>query len=251
MFLIKPKLPIEPKMRDWVDGSMRRFVDMFGVESLTTATVATLTDACFPDAWDGSPASVEYLFARVCGYMGVSRDRVKLTVFEDEDRERVKALQAAQPLLHIENPGAAGLYGHSGENDLPTIAVDGHILRDINRVIATMAHELGHALLLGGGLVERDAPDMEPLTDLITVYRGLGIFTANCANVFSQHSDGTYHGWSVQRLGYLSEPTYGYALAVFASMRRERNPRWLRYLKLNVRTYFKQSAAVLASEGKR
>jgi hypothetical protein len=36
--------------------------------------------------------------------------------------------------------------------------------------VATVAHELGHARLLGEERVTGDRPDGEPLTDLATVY---------------------------------------------------------------------------------
>jgi hypothetical protein len=251
VFWNKPILPVEPKMRAWVDDSMQRFVDMFGAESVTTATVATPTNECFPDDWNGTPACVDALFARVCGYMGVNRSQVDVAVFADEDRERVEERRKAHPLMRLDNPGAAGLYHHDPSEEKPIVGIDRNGLCDINKVIATMAHELAHVRLLGGSRIDGESPDMEPLTDLFVVYRGMGIFNANCATNFQQYSDGVYQGWSVKTLGYLSERTYGYALAVFAQLRGERNPRWARYLKLNVRTYMKQSAAVIAWESRR
>ena len=49
----------------------------------------------------------------------------------------------------------------------------------------------------------------------------------------------------MQRLGYLPEEIYGYALARFAHERGERDPKWAKHLSTNVRTYFKKSAAWL------
>jgi len=55
---------------------------------------------------------------------------------------------------------------------------------------------------------------MEPLTDLLTVFLGFGVFTANAAFRIEQHQDGRSQGWSARRQGYLSEEEFGYALAV-------------------------------------
>jgi hypothetical protein len=79
------------------------------------------------------------------------------------------------------------------------------------------------------------------MTDLLTVFLGLGIFTANSAARFRQWQDDRRAGWSMHRLGYLSEEVYGYALAKFAAERQETDPAWTRYLSTNVRSYFKRS----------
>jgi len=244
----KPKLPVEPKMREWVDSSMQRFTEMFGSEAITWATTVVPTEACFPDDWDGTAIAAELLFSRVCGYMGVDRGAVDLKICLDDDDQQLDALMDVLPSMHIRTSGAAGFYLGSKETERQIISIDKRNLLDIGKIIATMAHELGHVLLLGGGRIDRDAHDMEALTDLLTVFRGIGIFSANNAFNFEQHSDGRRRGWSVERLGYLSEQTYGYALAVYANIRSERHPSWVKYLKLNVREYFKQSTAVLDYE---
>jgi len=90
-----------------------------------------------------------------------------------------------------------------------------------------MAHELGHAILLGGGLMNPKTPDHEPMTDLLTVFLGLGIFNANSAARFQQRQEERRYSWSMQRLGYLPEEVYGYALAKFitSAAKRRRNGR--------------------------
>ena len=94
--------------------------------------------------------------------------------------------------------------------------------------------------------MDRKAPDHEPMTDLLTVFLGLGIFTANSAGRFRQFHEDSRQGWSMQRLGYLPEEVYGYALAKFAIERREDKPEWTKHLSTNVQAYFKRSRAWLA-----
>jgi hypothetical protein len=119
-------------------------------------------------------------------------------------------------------------------------------LKDPMALVATLAHELGHIILLRPGLVPRDEPDMEPMNDLLTVFLGFGIFTANSAFHFKQYTTDRAQGWSAGRSGYLSEELFGYALARLAFERREAKPAWRKYPSTNVSAYLKRSAAWLA-----
>jgi hypothetical protein len=92
---------------------------------------------------------------------------------------------------------------------------------------------------------------MEPLTDLVTVFLGFGVFNANAAFQFKQYTNSDSQGWSTQRLGYLSEEMFGYSLARFAFERGELNPDWASYLSTNVSVYFKRSLAWLKTNGTR
>ncbi len=89
-------------------------------------------------------------------------------------------------------------------------------------MVATLAHELGHIHLLGHGRISDDVEDHEPLTDLLTVFFGMGIFTANAVMYEQYWENGVLSGWSMGRRGYLGMPVYGYALARFARLRRGR-----------------------------
>ena len=208
-------------MRDWVDALMHRFVEMFGAESLL---VITPTQECFPDDWNSPDECAEVLFAGVCGYMGVERSDVNLLLVANGDRERDNALRNSMPNFETDQKGAAGLYVADAGEDKPLIVVSRDQLASLDNVIGTMAHELGHVQLLGGGKIERDTRDMEPLTDLLTVFRGFGIFKANAAKTFAQYNDGVSQGYRVSTQGYLSERTFGYALAVFAQIRGDLQP---------------------------
>jgi hypothetical protein len=90
---------------------------------------------------------------------------------------------------------------------------------------------------------------MEQLNDLLMVFLGFGIFTANSALRFEQHSDNTSQGWSASRLGYLSEEELGYALSRFAFERGERKPPWMSFLATNIASYMKRCADWLAHSG--
>lgn len=116
-------------------------------------------------------------------------------------------------------------------------------------LVAVIAHELGHVILLRPELVKREEADMEPLNDLLTVFLDFGIFTADAAFRFEQHQDGRSQGWSARRLGYLSEQQFGYALARFAYERGDTKHKFDSFLSTNTRSFMTRSAAWLISQG--
>lgn len=238
MFGLAPKLPVTDEERLWVDEGFRRLNRMLGSSRLQNAKVILPTDEYFPDPWDASEAALNALFLRVCDYMGVSPGKVELAIIPDTS-ELLEALPAYS--MRGGNDPAGLHYGGDGE-ERPLVAVRNSLLKDPLSVVATLAHELGHVILLDGGHLKRDAEDMEPLTDLVTVYLGLGVFTANASRNFRKFQDDRREGWSMSRLGYLPETVFGYALARFAKERGENQPAWAEYLSTNLNTWFRKSA---------
>jgi len=250
MLWFSSKLPVDDDERLWVDEGFARLEKMLGRSRLLEAKVIEPIPEHFPDAYDASEAAAEILFARVCDYMQVERRRLKLEIFPDETEE----LRETSHWNINTGRQAAGVYirdeAAEKEEDRVAIALRSTLLKEPIALVATVAHELGHVILLGGGHMDRNTPDHEPMTDLLTVFLGFGIFSANSAARFKQYSDAGWHGWSMQRLGYLPQEVYGYALAKFAAERSESKPEWSRHLSTNVRVYFKRSRAWLAKNAK-
>jgi hypothetical protein len=111
--------------------------------------------------------------------------------------------------------------------------------------VATLAHELGHVLLLGDGRITAEREDHEPLTDLLTVFFGVGIFAANAALEYTRELRGKYGYSLTSRLGYLTEPMYGYGLACYRWLRAETDPAWARCLDTNPRGYLNRGLRYL------
>jgi len=251
MFGFSPRLPISDEERQWVDEGFKRMEKLLGRRRMLEARVITPTAEDFPDPYDNtSTASAEKLFCRVCSYMGVDRGTIEFEIFPDETEE----LRRILPHWHGgSGRHAAGLYMHAMEEKLSeegggagVVAIRSSQLKDPVSLVATIAHELGHVILLGRGLMSPATSDHEPMTDLLTVFLGLGIFNANSANRFNQYQDERRVGWSINRLGYLSEEIFAYALAKFCVERGEGRIDWERHLSTNVRSYFNQSRRWLA-----
>src|SRR5258708_402611 len=83
----------------------------------------------------------------------------------------------------------------------------------------------------------REAREHEYLTDLLTVFLGLGVFAGNSVirEVSYTYLDSGSHYWGIGRWGYLSERLFGYALSVFAWARGETGQAWAAHLRPNVR----------------
>jgi hypothetical protein len=216
MFGFSPKLPISEEDRQWVNEGFRRLEKLLGRRRMLDARVIAPTAEDFPDPYDKTTEAAEKLFSRVCDYMNVDRNEIEFEIFPDE----TEALKAILP--HWSGSAgkrAAGLYIHameersSGDSDnrrQAVVAIRSSQLKDPLALVATMAHELGHVILLGGGLMNPKPSDHEPLTDLLTVFLGLGIFTANSAGRFKQFRKigawvGPCSGWAI--LPKKSSPT--------------------------------------------
>jgi hypothetical protein len=104
----------------------------------------------------------------------VDRARIDLRFYESPSADVVAA--AFNPVLHREY--ALGAYQElDGRID---IWLETTSLREPASVVATLAHELGHVHLLADGHCDATTEDHEPLTDLLVVYFGMGLFVASC-----------------------------------------------------------------------
>jgi hypothetical protein len=235
-FRSKPECPVDPATREWIDSRWSWLEAQFGLDRLRKACVILPRHEFFPDPFHGTEEDVRLMLDRVCGYMEIEPTSVELSLYED--RNPAYEGQWRQ--------GTAGLY--QSEAGRSRVWVEVTNLSDPLALVATMAHALGRAHLLGRGLISEDTEDHEPLTDLLTVYLGVGVFRAN--SVIREHywHAGQVSGWSMARRGYLGMPEYGYALARFARARDEDGAAWVGELRLDVRTAFKQAMRFLASE---
>jgi len=239
--LTKPKLPLTPDQRQWTDQSFVRLASLVNANRLFEARVVLPTPEFFPDPYDRSSEALQHMFSRVATLMGFTSDEVEVSIFADAQ----DLTHGLVPFYSSKNSSAGGLYFHDTTKK-PHISINEAEMKDPVALVAVLAHELGHVILLRPGLVDRDDPDMEPLNDLLTIFLGFGIFTANSAFRFEQHSDNFSQGWSARNLGYLSEKALGYALARFAFERGEKRPAWRSFLCANVASYMRQSLAWLA-----
>jgi hypothetical protein len=231
------ELPVNEEEKEWIEKSFQWLLETFGKDTFLKHKTVLPDGAFFPDKYNGSEEAVDLIVNRVCGYMDVNPSQIEVLFLVDRQELTSEPLFGAQKYS-----GAAGLYvSKDTEETRKKIFLNVSLFKNPTKLVGTIAHELGHVILLGGKKITTDHEDHEYLTDLLTVFIGLGIFTANSAFQFSQWQDSRQQGWSVSRAGYMTEGMYGYSLAVYAWMRNERKPAWLKHLTMNVAHYMKQS----------
>jgi hypothetical protein len=236
MGLFPAQCPVARREQRWIETSMAWFRDEFGPEYLRRGVVLP-TEQYFPGPHDESAETIRATVIKVCGYADVDPARLTLEFYGDSAETDL----ARAAGLTTRSRGAAGHYRRV--DGRPVIGIDRTLGATPDRLIATVAHELGHVRLLDEGRISVDRVDNEPLTDLLTVYLGLGIFTANARFDYRQDNQRQ----STANLGYLTEPMFGYGLACYAWLRNESRPDWLRHVDTNPRSYAKRGLRYLTA----
>ncbi|NQT38457.1 MAG: tetratricopeptide repeat protein [Planctomycetes bacterium] len=222
-----PKCPVDTDAKLWIEYRMAWLIKSFGWEPLRKTEGVLPTEEHFPDPFDRSGDSIRRLLDRVAGYMDVDPSRIDLQFYDEGPFDR----------------RTAGLYDE--RDGKTTIWLEAANTEDAITTVATLAHELGHVRLLGERRVTEDAADHEPLTDLLTVFFGLGVFPANSVVTDNAYHSGNWEYWSISRQGYLSAPMFGYALALRAWLREETATRWAGWLRPDARVSFRRGRRYL------
>lgn len=237
------RCPIAPETAAWFAGRFAFLAEQFGRETFWNAEAVEPSDQFFPDRFTGDEPGARIVLDRVAARMGLSPGHVALEIYDEGRHRRLTPGMISQS---VDKHGTAGLYLGDGEKEM--IGVEASCLTNPTQLIAVLAHELAHVRLLGEGRLSREHVDHERVTDLTTVFFGLGIFGANSAMHFSQWHSAGWSGWSAGRVGYFDEADWGYALALWATLRGE-TPRWVKRLRPGVRAYMKWSTAYLNGNG--
>jgi hypothetical protein len=244
IFGSKPPCPISPEEREWIDYRFGWLEQKLGGDRPWRAKVVLPTPEFFPDHYDAKQDDAQVMLNRVAGYMNVDPKRFDLVMYS-EDNNPLLIGQGGRGLA-----SAAGLYvqerasGGTGRKR-PMIGLEFAQLADPMMLVATLAHEIAHEILLGEGRISADEHDHEPLTDLLTVFVGLGVFTANSTISDRGWTQGVWAGWRTSRHGYLDQRMFGYGLAKFAWSRNETMPAWASYVRPDVRVVLKESLRFL------
>jgi hypothetical protein len=215
---LRPRCPLSTAEKVWMESRMMWLAERLGANRLRESAVIEPTDEFFPEAYQAQDDDAQRVFRQVCQWMRIDPYRVRCELYD-----RIPCDEPRDPLgLYIQGNPARILIGRSQ-------------LTDPESLVGTIAHELAHEILLGGGHLQDNNEDLERLTDVTTVFCGLGIFCANSALRETTVREGRFSWWSLQKQGYLPLRMFGYGMSLFAWARGEQNPPWLRYLRLDAR----------------
>lgn len=229
-----PSCPVTTHEKAWVETRLGWLAEKLGIDRLLKARIVLPTLEFFPEPYVGSPSDAETILNRLCKFMDVDPQTVRLKVLPDD-----------------EMPGAGSEYLRHDRREQATIRLATSQLRSQSLVIATIAHELAHEILLGGNLIDRNASDHEWVTDLLPVFLGLGVFATNVTVEENQGQDvlGGVYWWTSTKHGYLPMRVFSYALACFASIREEAKPAWAQYLRLDASKSLAQGIKFIRKTG--
>ena len=126
-------------------------------------------------------------------------------------------------LVKMEGASACGTYQVTENSDgsyTEVITIDEALTERPVNLIATLAHEVSHALHNR----MRERLDIEPelyelFTDLTAIYLGYGIFLANSRFEFGQFQSAGTQGWQASGAGYLPEADMIMATAIFMKIK--------------------------------
>jgi hypothetical protein len=223
-----PKCPLSTWEKTWTEWRLRWLADTLGIDRLFKAPIVLPNDEFFPDPYDATMDSARRMMVRVAHYMGVDAGPIGLEVCADEQL-----------------PGAAGHYDPGGV----TIRVAASQLEKPDRLVATLAHELAHQILLGGGLLDPTVPDHERVTDLLTSFLGLGVFAANTVVHEQYGQTGQWSWWVIGKQGYLPARVFGYSFALIAFARGEDADAWAVHLRPDAAEPLRQGFRYLQKTG--
>lgn len=221
----KPTCPVDSATKAWIERRFEWLTQEFGIQRLVEHKTMLPTQEFLPLNYDCTEDGIADLMKRVADHMHVDHSTLDLNFYED------KAIGVDGTM----SPASAGLYTEI--DGRYQIWLEVNCLDDPGGVIATLAHEIGHVILLGQKRIAPEAEDHEELTDLLSVFLGLGVFAANSSlHETNIHGSG-YSAWSVGNRGYLSMHAIGYALSLYTLARGQTHPEWLKHLRPDAKAY--------------
>lgn len=190
----------------------------------------------FPIKYDGSDTSANETLKIVATQMEMNANNFLLTFYDGSPPryEGDMGYNTVTDSAGNEIRPAAIFLGINKDNNFQ-ICIEASQLHNPENMVAILAHEIGYIKLVYQYKIEKLG---DLFIDLFPLYFGLGIFAANAPEQVYKN-DQSWGGHKTQ--GYLRKDLWGYALALFAFMRNEYQPEWVKYLVPEVKKYFKRS----------
>ncbi len=236
IFRKKPLLSVEDQ--DFQHACFAWLLKHFGGNDFYEEAQLILPTKDFFPSRVGSPEeAAQATFDQVKKFAGMEKWPCTLVV-QEEDPNLVVA-----PTLVIQNAehNPAGTYVASENNEV-TITYNPKLSANPVQMVATFAHELSHYLT---ATTPEPPPggwdNWEFATDICASFLGFGVFVANSAFSFSQHTSVDSQGWQSSRSGYLTEAEHSYALALFLNLKGIPFVKALEHCDTNIKSNLKHA----------
>lgn len=212
MWPFAPRSPLSVDDEAWQLETWAWLIkELGGIEDLRAIPFVVPTVDFFPPTDKQGRDRAEHVFATVKNLMGLGEWHCRLE--PQHERPDAKVSDAAYLKFEAGKQSPAGTFGVEGNEVL--ITYDPGLTSDPVGLIATFAHELSHYLLSTKEEPPGGWDNHEFCTDLAVVYSGFGLFGA--ATAFRYFSGA--QSWGYSKSGYLTQPEWTFALAVFFALR--------------------------------
>jgi tetratricopeptide (TPR) repeat protein len=224
--------------KDWVEKNILWFIEAFGLAKLKERPFILPTPDTFPYSDLKDSDQFHKLFEQLCACWEVNPGEIDVKFFDDIKSKEWTNLAPQGPTTE-----PLGLYyrPYTKEEKRFRINVAKSNLGHPQLLVAVIAHELAHVKLLGGNYIRHTDPDMEPLTDLASIFFGFGLFVANTCQIQDAY-------W-IGRSGYLSNELISYSNAIICYVSGHDIQTCLPFLNTNTKALFKQDHEYLANTG--
>ena len=238
-----------PLEREWLWSALESLLAKRGEAVFVEVPLVLPTDEFFPDRWTADERGVAALAQRLLGFAALQHLTATVEIFDEEHE-----------IDEVGLDGNAAKWSHAGaaawfagiELGRCRFGCERRKLRDPLGLVASLAHEVGHAFRRAHRLEHRDRDHEEKLTDVTTVYLGFGVLTtAAAARSYSQQVGNTGMQWGHQRQGYLAPEAMSFLLATQLVLRGydSRTVRWLgKHLPANQRAYVREAMQAIDRE---
>ncbi|MDJ1502710.1 hypothetical protein [Xanthocytophaga agilis] len=224
--------PVTPEDKEWIENNLD-WLDRNLVELANFPTILPTKDF-FDWTFTGKQDDAFYVLARIGELCSVNVSHIQLDFINDQ-------LDFGNGLLTAIEKGENGIGGlYFGDEDGEAITIEKKQLDNPASLIAVMAHELSHHVLIGlHDIGYSDEKENEYLTDLTAIAYGFGIFLSSNATVYEVSSS----HWRIGKQGYLPPQVIAYAMAVIHYFKGEIKitPSWIEHLDKKTKKYFLQS----------
>jgi len=207
----RKKCPGKSLDRIWIEKKL----DWLNTNFINISKQPTIlpTKKYFKSNFQGEEKDAYLVLEVLSTYFQINPSRIKLEFYSERSHELGRGM-----ITQRDGVGSSGLFYSDGYES--SILIEEQQLRRPNSLIATIAHELSHYLIMDEKGYYFEEEENELLTDLTAIAYGFGIFLGNSKFKFQQwqSSDG-WGGWSSSTQGYLPQQIIAYTMAEIESRR--------------------------------
>lgn len=163
-----------PRDYDWIVDHLAELIRFRGAETFLGAPIVTPTPDCFPQGWTADMGSLRQMLVTLLRYAGIAGVKLRIEI-EDAGGEATISTGSEWTVQRSYRHTDAPAWFMSGGDRECVFGVAEERLRDPDQLVGILAHEAAHAYRARHGLEYRTRREDEPLTDLTTIYLGLGL----------------------------------------------------------------------------